>query len=445
MSSASASPSPPPSTKRKWQRSEKGMIVTCAVLGVLAVAGFIAYQRTNANVTISIPTPTLPSPNAYDFYVKAGTKTAFGNIVTVRTPSPYTLSEKQKALTANAGNLMTFRQGMQHPYLNPPIRSMNFHFTDYAHLRGLARLLNFEAQVRAEEKNWDSSANSCLDALYMAQDIPRGGGSISLLVATACEAIGRRPAFRAADNVSAAGAHSAVKRLEAMALRRAPFTDTLQEEKWQMQAQLLEMFKTMNLTQTLKTVAAKRKPGQSVNWQMVKDDLNQQWSLVRFGKAQILKSNAAYMDSLAEIAKEPYHNHRPLPPLPPDAINKLMLWDGAYEMRLKDLDAQMQNNLLTAAFALRAYRLEKGTYPATLEELVSAGYVQRLPTDPFAPTPDTALRYRRLPNNKYLLYSVGSDGKDDGGKPILRTAGKPTFGVEKNDKGDFVKGINTYP
>jgi hypothetical protein len=71
---------------------------------------------------------------------------------------------------------------------------------------------------------------------------------------------------------------------------------------------------------------------------------------------------------------------------------------------------QVEQNLLVA-FALAAYHRENGKYPAQLDALAPA-YLARVPTDRFS---GKALIYRPG-DNGYLLYSVGVNGKDDGGR-----------------------------
>ncbi len=77
--------------------------------------------------------------------------------------------------------------------------------------------------------------------------------------------------------------------------------------------------------------------------------------------------------------------------------------------------------------ALRAFKLRRGVYPAGLSELVPE-YLPRIPIDEFDGDP---LRYK-LTAHDYLLYSVGKDGKDDGGIPAKRADGK--------ELGDIVAG-----
>ena len=71
--------------------------------------------------------------------------------------------------------------------------------------------------------------------------------------------------------------------------------------------------------------------------------------------------------------------------------------------------------LLAAELALRRYQSEQGHPPARLDELTT-NYLSHVPEDPFSGLP---LIYRAQGAN-WLLYSVGPDGVDDGGKPVGR-------------------------
>jgi hypothetical protein len=72
--------------------------------------------------------------------------------------------------------------------------------------------------------------------------------------------------------------------------------------------------------------------------------------------------------------------------------------------------------LLVAELALRCCRSEQGQVPTGLEQLVPK-YLQRVPLDPFSSSP---VIYRPQGTN-WLLYSVGEDGADDGGKRVGRS------------------------
>ena len=71
------------------------------------------------------------------------------------------------------------------------------------------------------------------------------------------------------------------------------------------------------------------------------------------------------------------------------------------------------SRLRDLAFLLASYRRDHGRYPATLRQLVPH-YVSELPPDPFS---GADLHYR--PEGKgYVLYSVGPNGRDDGGRNV---------------------------
>jgi hypothetical protein len=76
----------------------------------------------------------------------------------------------------------------------------------------------------------------------------------------------------------------------------------------------------------------------------------------------------------------------------------------------RDRGDQVQANLYLA-FALAAYRRDNGSYPKNLEALMPK-YMDKIPNDLFSGKP---LVYK--PGEKgYLLYSVGVNGRDDGGR-----------------------------
>jgi hypothetical protein len=81
--------------------------------------------------------------------------------------------------------------------------------------------------------------------------------------------------------------------------------------------------------------------------------------------------------------------------------------------------------LLMAELAVRCYQSEQGRLPPSLEQLVPT-YLQQVPLDPFSGRP---IIYHPQGTN-WLLYSVGEDGVDDGGKRV----GRPVSGtVNKGD------------
>ncbi len=68
--------------------------------------------------------------------------------------------------------------------------------------------------------------------------------------------------------------------------------------------------------------------------------------------------------------------------------------------------------LARVACALERYRLAYGDYPGTLDALAPQ-FIAQVPPDLINGRP---LHYRHTDGGRFLLYSVGWDGKDDGGQ-----------------------------
>jgi hypothetical protein len=61
---------------------------------------------------------------------------------------------------------------------------------------------------------------------------------------------------------------------------------------------------------------------------------------------------------------------------------------------------------------MELFRRDKGFYPESLDQL-TPDYLTQTPLDPFSGEP---LKYTRKSIDNYLLYSIGNDGKDNGGR-----------------------------
>ncbi|MHC4336827.1 MAG: hypothetical protein ACYSTG_02615 [Planctomycetota bacterium] len=69
---------------------------------------------------------------------------------------------------------------------------------------------------------------------------------------------------------------------------------------------------------------------------------------------------------------------------------------------------------LVTIIGLLRYKSDKGCYPENLQELMTAGYLNELPMDPWS---DRPLVYKKT-DDDFTLYSVGEDFEDDGGEVI---------------------------
>ena len=442
--------------KIPWSHGDKFLMLMLGLVLPSALGLTLWSRALDRNPNVSIPTPVVPTPNARDYYIAAGNAVidsdkisfAVGSWNPATKPSGdnhfYSPADKEKLVAENAGAINTLHTGFQCPYQEPPHRSFSATFSHYQKMRTLARLLFLQAQVDSGKGDWGGSVGADLDAVQLGETMPRGGPLIGMLVGDACQAIGRRHAWDAVDHLSATEARAAARRLETIRAARVPFADVLQEEEWETQASLLEM---MHRRDWPGDILASFSPDQQGN------QLASNWQTaprIRLaGKRNIMANYTRYMDQSIADARRPYPAHLPDPPSPSDPVNQILLpFLTEYGGHLDDVKAETQNALLLTMLALRAYRLDHGAGPPTLSALVPR-YLPAVPADPFALS--GPLRFKRV-GAKSLLYSVGPDGKDDGGRAIFdRTLPAPTNAdgydrrraVQENSAGDVVAGVNT--
>lgn len=446
--------------KRAWLSPGKtALLITFCLCAMLAAWGYNKWRAANEVPNIVVPTPKLPSPNAFDFYVKAGNAVQddmkIGWAIAKAPPRlppgvpnvyVYTLAQKEALVKENAGTLKMLRQGFAYPYWNPPVRSNDTPTSYYAGFRHLAQLLALEGQIKAAHGDWGGTVNSDLDALQIGIEIPHGSPLMGELNGNACQSTGRKPIWKAVDHLNVTQARQMARRLESLQADRVALADTLQEEKWAQQAWLLQIFHQSNWRSVLYNAVLYNPSDQEDQSKVDFKRLAQNMRLTIVSKATVLNNFTRYLDQMITNARRPYAAKLPPPPPPDDPFSPLM---APYfsPARLGDAKNQTQNALLLVTLALRAYRLEHGVYPIALAALVPT-YLKRLPDDPFAL--QSPLHYR-LTGQKYVLYSVGPDGKDDGGKPIDDPSKIPQgmplnspsrYSVREGSVGDIVAGFN---
>ncbi len=415
----------------------------CSLVFILLLA--VLWHEAMITPEVVIPTPKMPSPNAFTYFDRAGNLIVVNKQIDSAKAAQYAqlpLTVKDKYIAANAPALQTLRQGFAYEYRSPPARSFYTLFPYYARFRDLARLLRVKGDVQATQGDWGGAVDSNLDTIQMGEMIPHGSVLIGELVGIACQAIGRRDIWKDVEHLNAVQARQAARRLERIMGLHTQYAETLQEEKWCGQAGLLELFRDP------------RGPGAQIAPQDANADddvaANAQAKLSRlmyliYSKRRIMANYSGYIDRQIARARQPYNAQVPEIPIPNDPITQI-LSPVFSQTRLKDVNGSLtQNGLLLVTLALHAYHEEHGAYPDTLTALVPS-YLNKLPNDPFAS--EGTFQYRRL-GAKYVLYSIGPDRKDDGGKPIDKPSASTSnsvarYYVDPNSQGDIVAGTNIY-
>ena len=430
----------------KYDRQRRTAYITIVILGAGAVAMGYWWMSLGSLPKISLPINPLPAVNAFNTFESAGkllqddkkVTFAYSKFHSGRDPNDrnYTHAEKAELIKENQPAITLFREGLKQNYMTPSYRSSDVRFPYLTNDRRFARLLRVEALVREESGDWRGAMSSHLDSIELGDKLKRGGPMIHALTGVACQAIGQQGMFRLIEHQTIPDSKAELVRLINTNATTPSFTEVLMQEKYSGQALILEFIRKRR---TFSELAAEFSVDSEYlsNLQAIK--------YLVADKKSIFDHYTNYMDQSIANSKHPYSAHLPPPEIPSDPLNEYMGVGGSLG-RFSIERSIAANRLLIIGLALKIYKAEHGKYPATLAELVP-GVIASLPDDPFALS--GAFKYR-LEKDKYVLYSVGPDGKDDGGTPIddksriskQFPSSTSRFVPREDSKGDILLGRN---
>jgi hypothetical protein len=432
------------------------------VVAALAIVAFAAVVRLQASImpdAVSVPTPTMPSPNARGYYTAARALERDPSLVdfavsglTAVPPGVdpklaadpmngyhvFTLAERDRLVAENVPAIAKLHEGMTYAYMQPPMRSFHDVIPYLAGDRSMARLLSTVGQTRAAHGDWAGAMDAYLDCIKLGSDDHRGAEIIGMLVGIACEAIGRKHAGDAIDHLTSTQARSDAVRLQQIEANETPVAQNLQDEEWFTQSSLQKLFAdphwrtwvTGNTNQESDT------PSDDGEGILDKIALHAESPRVafdnytRYMNEAISQSKLSWPAQLAAVKPE----------LPSDPMNRILLPLFA-QACYKQYATVALDRLLETQLALRAYELDHGRYPDSLAQLAPK-YLPSVPQDPF--TDGLPLKCH-LNDDGYLLYSVGPDVNDDGGKPMYdptRSTSKYSAMWSSSEWGNIVAGVN---
>lgn len=418
--------------------------MSLAALAVVMLCGCAygwSYMHT-LHVTPRYATPVAPVPNAFDDMERAASaevkqseveavykEIGLGQPVT----SSRTLANLDKVLAVNRPALRYARVGLANVYQTPQVYGYDVMYPYYARHRAIVRLLSLKSKSEAAHGDFDAAATTAVDAIEMGSKIPHNAQLIGTLVGLACESIGYRTGVLTTDKVSAATARTLARRLCAIDREQVRFPAVVQGEARFAAFALAKVYRTPGGMKNVVALFGDDKETRS--------DVSL-WLYAALPYDNVMSELLRIMKNEEVRAAMPFQVYVHAKPLPKSSNALVTILQPDFEkVRLKLEQANVKNRLLELKFALCAYHLEHGLYPATLAALVPS-YLPTLPNDPFAYS--GGMRYRLTPG-RYVLYSVGPDGVDNGGKPIIdksKTGRERYWLVDASALGDFVAGVN---
>lgn len=355
----------------------------------------------------------------------------------------YPLSRKLKWLERHKKTFAQLDRAMAAPYYVAPIRDEQSNTALMDRLRTLRMLARYNVvrcDAYAAQGKYALAVDKALNMWGFGLKMQNNATLIGSLGGMAIEAISRQPVDDNIAHLNSSEAAQAAKRMERMQTWRPSFYGMLIEERASFLATIVPRIveQTREEAQNLQRKAAYERgeynfePEDKPNLRLLAPVIN--WSARKMAYEYL---NAT--QHLLSTADRPWsQRHFQLPAeTPPQHRNLIdVIAKGRFNFVRSDVTLQIFKTRL----ALHAYRKANGVYPASLNQLVPA-YLSKIPTDGFAD--GKPLLYRRE-GQRYKLWSVGPDGRNDNARPVTNPNVKPRmrFLISPDSTGDFVANIN---
>lgn len=386
--------------KRPW------LIVSTVVALILVAAGLglHAWWREIAYVP---PLPervvTLPSPNGRDDFLAAI------QLLPANAPDPRNLVQPPTdqrlrwAAAVARPAIRRLRVGLERQYLTPPLPIHEIS-TESQRLRQLARLLAATSELERREGQVGPALASAFDVVRMGLTVPRGGMLSQMLDGAVIERSGLRQLDRITPEITdPQAALAASRKLLALDAAALPFSHTLEGERDATLVYLTELLQGKH-------------PGDVMSGGPMYSTplaLPFFWKVASIPRRRMLASYRASMDQWGSWSDRPYPSRGPTP-APPVGAGEGIIMDYTGFARMS-VDLKAMRRIVAVRLACRAYHLRNRRPPSTLTALVPQ-YLAAVPEDPYTAS---RLAYR-VRNGSALVYSLGPDGKDDGGKDAAK-------------------------
>lgn len=424
----------------RWTCGERRLLGGLAAFCVLAYGFWKLAALFTAPPAVVIPQVAAPTPNGFDTFINAGTfVTVQWRPWTIRPksaapdtsrpswlitpPTPAQLATIRQAPAANSNALVLLRHGLGMQCLAPQYQEMAQPHPEWVNVRSLSRGVEAAAFVQAAHGEYEASLQTALDGLDMSSRLSHGGETLFDAYSVSGSEECRRPIWPLIDHLDASSSRKAALRIAAIDARSDSFAQVLTREKWQEIADLTQMESDSRWR-----ISAIVNPHTTP----------QHRTDALISPAAVLRAYTRDMDLAIALVRKPYSPTVP----PPSGVAQADCAADEYGCFLFNWDVWCKNaaanRLLSTSLALHAYKLDHGAYPATLQMLVPK-YRPDIPADPFSSGP---LQYR-LQGSRYVLYSIGPDGRDDGGSPGIDSQNRAMpYEIDTTSRGDIVAGVN---
>ncbi|HHX40612.1 MAG TPA: hypothetical protein GX715_11665 [Armatimonadetes bacterium] len=398
----------------RQRRLRRLLMVSACVAVSLAL---LWWRHINTVPRYAMPRPALPQPNAFDYYLSAGDALdSLRGYPLVQSPST---SPEYLALVveANEAALATFHAGLRYPFLTPlpDSQALARRLPYLESFRRLGNLLWAESRAALAIDDVEGALEATFLLIRLGIDVTRGGILTHVHVGRDLEQRGLAQLAVVGKELDAQQCRHVLHRLRDLEARRPPLTEAIHRER--------------DLLREFLWRLSRRQPDAI---HALDTFLRRRWSSgprllylinLRGAHHQLIQRT----DEAARLSTLPAGQRAPLAPATAPLIERFDLVRRLHSALQGEDLLQTRSRLLQTALALRAYHLEQGRSPDSLDDLVPR-YLPSLPPDPYGE--GDPLRYQARPEP--YAYSLGPDSTDDGGHALpwrwLNNANDPLKG-----------------
>ncbi|MBI2302337.1 MAG: hypothetical protein HYU66_25820, partial [Armatimonadetes bacterium] len=329
---------------------------------------------------------------------------------------PYRPAEIRRLVARYRPAIERLRQGFAHRCVEPRQSAGD----DIEAYQDLGYLLRLTAHVRAKERQWAEAERCGLDAVELGVAATHGAGLMSAHWARVLQSRGAAAAWDALPHLTAAEAHAASARLRGIRARQVPFWQVVREDGCSALAESVEYLRSTPRGELFRGLS---------DFDIDDEASFRPWihrSVLWHRRRTVLRELSDDFSLTVEWAARPYASRGAPPKFRKGSVAVWYLWQPA-SSSLGHTSGETRLALLQVALCLQAFRREHGAWPVNLEALMPL-CLDRLPDDPFAAV--GTFGYRRE-GGGFRLWSVGPDGRDDGGRVI-----------DVDSRGDVVVGVH---
>ncbi|MFN3648503.1 MAG: hypothetical protein ACK47B_02890 [Armatimonadota bacterium] len=396
-----------------------GLWVGGSLFGLLlaVLAGSAAYWRyVTAVPEVTLPVDAAPPPRGFLDGMGAAFEVQRSLGPTPATWPEGTTAELERTLSPVRPALQRLRASYGREW-RVPLSRLTQYQEEHSAFREAARCFAAEALLAERRGDADAALGNLLDAIELGVRLREGEGTLGMLVGAAVAGIGLARVEALPARVSLAALETALARLDRLQAGWPSVAQAMETEAAIAPADMARYFRELN---------GKALPRQ---WTAL-DDFGDFGRLEKFRlllspRREALARVEGYYRVVAKEAGKPIPAQVTVP-LPADP------WAEYFCVEHRAPFVQLDHTrvrLLYAALAVERRQREQGYYPGSWEEL-RGKWLRGVPQDEWG----RPLVYR-LQHGRPLVYSLGPDGIDDGGRSV-----EVPWSPEASARGDIVFG-----